>query len=419
MSEKLPWLSGVGPEMQELFEGLEEDSQKLNDPIRATMSRELTRTLQDPSPFRVYVDNAMAQRCEYGLSEKINLVHSAVLYLNELQGRKYPRDPRDAAETVKRTADICNSPISNQRTDRLLGEFTDALFYKELQTTMPARYAMAEMVMQATRDRYPQGVEVLDVGSSIGAGLKSLAHKHRTLGFPVPRVLTETGEEDQEGTIDLYLRMSQPSIFREGWCIDIKDIRDTRVQKWARANLRPAERNNPNFMQDWESLNESDPPNVHFAKLDIRNTNQVDRFMDERQNKKFHMVLGNTVFYQIARSEDDLTKVLQSIEYILEPDTGIALAQDSLKVTGNHVTDLKMTPEDWTTLWTCAAYDMQQQQPQSKAGWQELATAPNSRFDVLHLQPGTLVINGLRRTLREWISIAYEETDKFSAPTRR
>jgi hypothetical protein len=418
MNERPAWTTEASSELHELFEGLEQDSQRPGDHIRARMSQEFICVLQDPSPLRVYVDNAMMLRSEYGLAEKVNLLHSAFLYVNELEGRKFPHDAATAAQTVRHVAELCNNPTGSRRDDKLLQEFTDALFFKELQTTMPARYALGEIVMQATRERYPGGVEVLDVGSSIGQGLKSLALKHRTLGFPVPRVLTKKGTEDEEATIDLYLRMTQPSVFREGWCVDIKDVRDRRVQTWARTNLRPVEYNDVNFMRDWEKISDSNPDNVHFAKLDFKNHNQVDRFMDKRGDKKFDIALFNTVLYQMDRNEDDLANVLLGIEHVIDPEVGIALAQDSFKVTGNKITDIEITPENWGSRWTCAAYDMLQEKLAPGTGWQELAHAPNSRFDVLHLQPGTLVINGLRRTLREWIAIPYEQIDKFSEPAR-
>lgn len=402
--------------------GLTMEAQNMDDPGRAFSARAIHAVLEtEDSPLATLIAAYVGLRKECDVPEKLNILHSSLIYFARLDGRPVPLSPDANHENLTRLTELYQKVTADTATEAeelSYKKFAWALFGRELNTTTASRYAPTEHVIQAVSDRFPDGVRAADIGSSIGLGLKVMALKSQ-LGpqiFPHVDVLGSRDRVHKRRTAAYNQTLALPPRLKQAYGIDIENPLDPDTQLWAESNLRHKEQANERFMQAFHWLIQAQPDNILFKHVDFTDKNHIGQFIDEVGPQNVDVAIYNTSFYQMARIQQKTA--LEPLPDMLAPN-GIALLQDAVKVTGPGLFDVELDPSSWQEKkrfpWSTLVYD----NAHPENGWQPLFHAEDSRFARIRLGSGTLAIRGVQMRPEEWLSAANLAQPDVHLPTPR
>ena len=390
-------------------QGLAADSQDLRDPGRAFSAQAIEPILDDESsPLAPLLTTFVSLRKECDTPEKLNILHSSLIYFARLDGRDVPQTLDANRENIRRLGELYEKALSDTATPEEEDRYKKvawALVGRELNTTTASRYGTTEHMAQVASERFPGGALIADIGSSTGVGLKvmSLKQQFGQAAFPHVDILGSRGRVHKRWTAAFNEVLSRPTQLRQALAIDIEDPHDPDTQLWAESNLRHKEQANEHFMRMYRWLMQEQPDNVLFKHVDFTDKNNIEGFVEEVGAGKIDLAIYNTSFYQMARVQQ--RTALEPLPQMLSPN-GIALLQDAVRVTGPGLFDVEINPASWSDRkrlpWTTLAYD----NANPENGWQPLFHSEDSRFRRIVLGSGTLAVHGTQQTPAEWLNAA-------------
>lgn len=210
---------------------------------------------------------------------------------------------------------------------------------RRVQTSLSDRYTSIEVAVQALRERFPEGIRWLDIGSGIMQGPNRLFRKDE---FPlhIQAMLNASGHENEELTAKVRALLKRPSLFKECVCVDTqnvylpsRDMFDPRVLEWARGSLRPGEFSSPEFMRTFEGLAASKHPGISFEWLNVLRPADADTFEKRHPGKQFDLISLVTTAHQMPRVV--FQAIMQWADSKLS-DNGLLWMKDFGHLAGRH-----------------------------------------------------------------------------------
>jgi hypothetical protein len=258
----------------------------------------------------------------------------------------------DDIDTEKRNELVCAG-------DYAMSQFDLNAISRNVATTHPDRYNLAELTIQAlaASGRYPDGIKVLEIGSSIMAGAHQMVRKDQ---FPmsVQNAFYETpGGEKVSVTDPVNEKLQRASQISKYVCVDIMSIYDNERQRynegivqWAICSARPSERNDSTYLNDrLLALIRNKDERITFHRADLLRSADRDRLRDASFPDKYDVVIINTAIHQMMPK--NFNKMMRFLTADMMGWNSILIGQDfaTIKQAGfrNRHGEV-VTHSDWT-----------------------------------------------------------------------
>ena len=289
---------------------------------------------------------------------------------------------------------------------------------KKVQTTIPERYSVPELIAQTVRERFPDGVDWLDVGSGIMEGARQIVYKDK-----YPMVFTKVSEHtsttpedtDQDKVDELTIKANRllalPSLVNRFVCVDIQSVYqqsenryDPGAVEWAKASLRPSEYMDKGFMMKFNGLLEEEPDNIFFLQTDLLQESMRDTFLNAAPARSYDIISFVTMLHQlpivsrlrmmhqaISMLKPNGLIIAQDFAYCAKPYAGHPISPSGLRM----YSDWFRTPYRYNTF----VYDAAHQEK----GFQMAFQSHDSRCRQIALGAGSLMVNGELQSVRKLI----------------
>ena len=263
------------------------------------------------------------------------------------------------------------------------------LAFMNVQTTVPSRYALPEIVMQAVKNRFPEGITWWDIGSGAVLGPRQLVFKDK---YPFENV----NAGDITATKLANAALAAKSVLRHCVAIDLLPY-DSNTVLNARASLRPQkEILNEAFINRFDGLAKEPLKNIQTVDCDISNPQEVARLDSHTGSERPQVVTLITAAHQMNK-EGVLQPALKNIQQRLD-ENGIIILQDFVHLSRDREKRLAFyqrwhQPGRYRTLVFDAANPERQ--------WQTLITSEDSRALQIRFASGKLALEGATVTLPE------------------
>ncbi|MDB5171094.1 MAG: hypothetical protein JWO35_788 [Candidatus Saccharibacteria bacterium] len=246
----------------------------------------------------------------------------------------------DTPESWNKHFDLVNQALSSVYSPYKKDRSTDALSfnlqYRNAQTNIAERYGPLELIMQSLAERFPNGIDWLDVGSGIMEGAQQLTHKAvYPLGFKsVDRVGNNFKTKDEQLTHKANRLVRQTSLLNDIVCVDLNDVYhtingrsgyDQGNLEWARGSLRPGEQSDPRFMMKFNGLVAEKSSNITFTRADLSDETGAAQFAEKHPGKTFDVISLMTMLHQMP--DEKKHSITERAKRLLSPG-GIIVIQD-------------------------------------------------------------------------------------------
>lgn len=292
------------------------------------------------------------------------------------------------------------------------------LWTRQVQTTIPERYAFAELLLQVTRERFPNGVNALDIGTGIMLGplamMDNEARKRLRFKQAInPGQLLWASDRRRSSLEYVNTLLAKPSILNSYVCVDTAPIYhesrqayDQGIIAWSKASRRPSEANDPLI----DRLTSNKPDNVRFYQANLAKAEDFVEFKKRLDAKTFDVITRITTDHQMNPGERAAMDF--NLRSILSPN-GLSLIVDFASLQRRRsllqpqdITDLRMLMQ-WHRPLSFRGFINDQVAPKGrKRGLEHAASFNDSRCKELTLGLAHIAINGERVPLSEAIRLA-------------
>lgn len=302
------------------------------------------------------------------------------------------------------------------RGDQFTNNLTTNLWTRQVQTTIPQRYTAGELLLQVTRERFPDGVNALDIGSGIGLGPLAMMNEQarRRLRFrqvtnPIQPLWVPERRRPQLENVNTLLE--RPSILNSYVCVDIAPVYhesrqsyDNGIIAWSKASRRPSEAKDDLI----DTLTKNKPDNVRFHQANLADARDFVNFQEWLDGRKIDFVTWCTTAHQMK--PDERAAMFYHLKSVLSPN-GIIYLEDfaSLQRRRNllqpqDITDIHML-QRWHRPLSFRGFTYDQALPQRKRGMEHAFSFDDSRCRELTLAAAHLAINGERVPIHQAIRL--------------
>jgi SAM-dependent methyltransferase len=294
--------------LQELRKG---EGEMGNDPVMRAFFGAALERIYDPAQFsfRDYLQNHLLRplhheviRYDMAVQKLERAIHRPALF--DPEWRADPEHPVFPVDFKRREAyhQLIDWIFQGRKVE---DDFGHDLF-RQLKTPVPQRYVILPITINLFRQaegRFMDEVRILDIGTSLGDGLKMVA-----LGMPFNTPEVYRGKNAERLRPDFHLTNYIGEMALKGFelgpsiGIDREDPQDIDSQEWAMACLRPKEYLDESLMAQYEILHDArDLPSVKIMRLDITDTAAIDQAVEERKIEfsAFDIVMTSMTMYEI------------------------------------------------------------------------------------------------------------------------
>lgn len=294
------------------------------------------------------------------------------------------------------------------------------LLASDVQTNIADRYKAMKLIAKLYADRFEGPPSYLDIGSSIGQGIKLLAYNrssdYQDLAFEdmtlasvlTPEELIAAKEKKYFPRPDNRLTRLANTALREtvgfGYMqgVDKSHIVDQKTggidpktKQWVKYSHYPSELADGHTLQRFDAIAQIDPlyQRVRMKELDILEDEDFEEFLKFLGGKRFQIISCITMLYQIPDAR--LKSKLQDRLRILTDDNGIIVPQDARK--GKFE-----TPYEYTTSIVDTSF----------TGWNEepILHWENARCRSAAVGQGEMLINGKMVQIDTALEDVYSDT---------
>lgn len=220
----------------------------------------------------------------------------------------------------ERPFSLLNDDLTSDRS-MAMSSARASLYFRVAATPVKERKAPQALVGQFIKDRYPDGIRALEVGSSLGVGALQLLYKDQfALEFEKVTIARADQDTELEITDKANEVVSRPLHFKQIVCVDkFPFYYEDRMQydianaRFALNGLRPSERNNQAYMDTVRALLDKkqvgsgsyDPEcQAVFHRADMLNPQELGDF-SHRFPGTFDMIAADYVTQELP-AEDQL-----------------------------------------------------------------------------------------------------------------
>jgi hypothetical protein len=291
-------------------------------------------------------------------------------------------------------------------------------------TPVRERYLTTELYAQLLRDRFPNGAQVLDIGSSIMAGPLYLMHKGTfddQIGFQKVEFRERNNDVPLDLTETINEKIRRATAIRGFVCVDKFPVFDEDRGEYdpafaahARGGLRSSERNNPTYMHDLhkamhlKEIAGKDSP-VIFQAADLLNARDLAEFK-EKFVAPFDIIVMNYVTQELNQEDQHN---LHTVAEGLLSENGIIMYnhQAYLRRTRNNLrpattADIIHYGSYATSRWKSTGHVLDRLAESHNIGLQTMMKSYDNRCQRVRLGMGKLVVNDSLVPIAELVQAA-------------